>query len=92
MVLNKKKVEGKVRVITIDAEAKAGDDYEKVDEVISFAKGETHKFVNLIINDDDNLEPDEDFFAQLYDPVTSADLVGQDTRTRVTIIDDDKPG
>ena len=26
------------------------------------------------------------------DPFTNADLVGKDTRTRVTIIDDDKPG
>lgn len=30
-VLNKRKTPGRVRVITIDAEAKAGDDYEKVD-------------------------------------------------------------
>ena len=35
-ILNKKKVPGRVRVVTIDAEAKAGDDYEKVDEVLSF--------------------------------------------------------
>ena len=92
MILNKKKIAGRVRVVTIDAEAKAGDDYEKVDEVLNFANGETHKFINVIINDDDNWEPDEDFFAQLYDPDTGADLIGQDTRTRVTIIDDDKPG
>jgi len=36
MVLNKKKTGGRVRVVTIDAEAKAGDDYEKVDEVLNF--------------------------------------------------------
>ena len=34
MVLNKLKEAGSIRVYTIDAEAKAGDDYEKVDEVI----------------------------------------------------------
>lgn len=39
-MLNKKKVAGKVRVVTIDAEAKAGDDYEKVDEVLTFKPGE----------------------------------------------------
>ena len=38
-MLNKRKTAGKVRVITIDAEAKAGDDYEKVDEVLDFAPG-----------------------------------------------------
>ena len=42
--------------------------------------------------DDDNWEPDEDFFVQLYNPSTGEELTGQDTKTRVTIIDDDKPG
>ena len=65
-ILNKKKVPGKVRVVTIDAEAKAGDDYEKVDEVLTFNAGEGVKFIEVIINDDDNWEPDEDFFVQLY--------------------------
>jgi solute carrier family 8 (sodium/calcium exchanger) len=92
MVLNKKRSAGSVRVYTIDAEAKAGDDFEKVDEVVTFNKGETHKFITVIINDDDNWEPDEDFFVQLYDVNAREDLIGQDTRTRVTIIDDDKPG
>lgn len=81
-----------MRVYTIDAEAKAGDDYEKVDEIIKFNKGEAHKFVSVQINDDENWEPDEDFFVQLYDVNGRDDLIGQDTRTRVTIIDDDKPG
>lgn len=38
-ILNKQKKPGKVRAITIDKEAKAGDDYEKVDKVISFNAG-----------------------------------------------------
>lgn len=45
-----------------------------------------------MINDDDNWEPDEDFHVQLKDPDTGDNLKGKDTRTRVTIIDDDKPG
>ena len=49
-------------MITIDAEAKAGDDYEKVDEVLDFRAGEAVKYIEVIINDDDNWEPDEDFF------------------------------
>ena len=48
MVLNKKRTNCRVRVITIDAEAKAGDDYEKVDEVLHF-EGESHKFITVII-------------------------------------------
>ena len=61
-VLNKKKTEGSVRVITIDAEAKAGDDYEAVDKILVFKAGEAIKYIEVTINDDDNWEPHEDFF------------------------------
>ena len=44
------------------------------------------------IIDDDGWEPDEDFYVELYDVRTNARLVGEDTKTRVTILDDDKPG
>ena len=90
--MNKKGAACTVRAVTIDAEAKAGDDFEKFDGVVEFKSGEKSKFISIIINDDDNWEPDEDFFVQLYDPQTNEELSGDDTRTRVTIIDDDKPG
>lgn len=44
------------------------------------------------ILDDDEWEPDEDFFVQLYKPDTDEKLTGKDTLTKITIIDDDKPG
>ena len=66
MILNKKKSSCRIRVCTIDAEAKAGHDYEKVDEVVTFKDGENKKFVKVTINNDDNWEPDKDFFVQLY--------------------------
>jgi hypothetical protein len=44
------------------------------------------------IVDDDDWEPDEDFFVELYDEGSKNRLLGDDTRTRVTILDDDKPG
>ena len=44
------------------------------------------------ILDDDDWEPDEDFFVELYDETAKTRLLGEDTRTRVTILDDDKPG
>lgn len=91
-VLNKKRDAGAVRVTTVDGDAKANEDYIPFDGVIEFAKGEYTKTFDVGIKDDDNWEPDEDFFVQLYDPNTMAELVGQDTKTRVTIIDDDKPG
>jgi hypothetical protein len=36
-VLNKQKTAGRVRVKTIDKEAKAGDDYDAVDKVLEFS-------------------------------------------------------
>jgi solute carrier family 8 (sodium/calcium exchanger) len=89
---NKKGAAGRVRVLTVDAEAIAGDDYEKVDEILEFAAGQKTRHIEVKINDDDNWEPDEDFFVHLLDPNTGAELPGKDCKTRVTIIDDDKPG
>ena len=40
---------------------------------------------------DDEIEPDEEFYVQLQDPVTSKNLIGRDTRTKVIILDDDGP-
>ena len=62
MILNKFKIADRVRVKTIDAEAKAGHDYDAFDKVISFKNGEAKQFVDIKINDDDNWEPDKDFF------------------------------
>jgi solute carrier family 8 (sodium/calcium exchanger) len=92
MVLNKTGEQKSVRVVTIDDAAIAGDDYVAVDTVINFNKGEKQRYVEVIIKDDEDWEPDEDFFMQLYDAKTGMELEGKDTKTRITIIDDDKPG
>ena len=41
--------------------------------------------------DDEGWEPDEDFYVQLYDE-KGLQFSGKDTRTKITILDDDKPG
>jgi solute carrier family 8 (sodium/calcium exchanger) len=48
----------------------------------------------IAIKDDEGWEPDEDFFVYLYDinDVEKKQLFGDNTRTKVTILDDDKPG
>lgn len=92
VVVNKKREQTAVRVTTVDGDAKANEDYIPFDGVLEFGKGEYTKTFDVGIKDDDNWEPDEDFFVQLYDPNSNDELVGQDCRTRVTIIDDDKPG
>jgi len=50
--------------------------------------------VEVEIVDDDGWEPDEDFLIILYDPQDpeQAQLFGDNTKTRITILDDDKPG
>ena len=48
------------------------------------------KTVEVKIIDDTKWEPDEDFFI-LLKASSGENLLGCDTRTRVTIIDDDKP-
>lgn len=91
-VLNKTKKPGKVRVRTVDGDAEAGKDYEAVDKILPFGSGQKDGEVLIEIKDDDNWEPDEDFYVELVDPSTNMRLVGEDTRTRITILDDDKPG
>ena len=91
-IINKTDKAGVVRVETIDAEATAGSDYEQLKESVYFKDGEHTKFVTIKIFDDDEWEPDEDFFVQLYEPESMKELEGKDTRTKITIIDDDKPG
>lgn len=63
---------------------------------MQFQEGDTEKYIEVVINDDDSWEPDEDFHVQLYEDTGEngelIELKGKDTNTRVTIIDDDKPG
>lgn len=63
-----------------------------VDKEIKFSNGEKEGEVEVEIIDDDGWEPDEDFYVEIYDKNTDARLFGDDTVTRVTILDDDSPG
>jgi len=91
-VLNKRKKACSILVKTVDDQAKAGEDYQELVQTINFSDGEAFQVVEVFINDDENWEPDEDFWVQLYNAETEQELRGADTKTRITIIDDDKPG
>lgn len=67
--MNKKRGNNSVLVKTVDDQAKAGEDYQELIEVLHF-KGEEFKVIEVKINDDENWEPDEDFYVQLYEPET----------------------
>lgn len=91
-ILNKSKLACSVRVRSRQDTATEDEDYEKVDRVLEFNKDEGYQEINVKIHDDEEWEPDEDFFLDLYDAKTNTRLIGGDTTTKITIIDDDKPG
>ena len=66
---------------------------------MTLKKRETEVKIYIPIVDDDEWEPDLDFFIELYDPnKVNQDtglferLSGDDTRCKVTILDEDFPG
>lgn len=91
-ILNKKKVAGRVGIRTIEGTATEGLDYEKISKILDFEDGQEFISISIGIVDDDIVEPDENFFVELYDISTSKRLIGKDTQTEVLIIDTDKPG
>ena len=84
---------------TVADTAIAPKDYSHVDQVVTLKKRETELKVHIPIVDDDEWEPDLDFFVELFDPnqINSETgiperLKGDDTRCKVTILDEDFPG
>jgi hypothetical protein len=86
---------------TVDDTAKDPKDYKKTEEIVKSGQFEktgdlyTYMFTVPIVNDDE-WNPDMDFFIELFNPNLVGDsndrLPGKDTRCKVTILDEDKPG
>ena len=75
---------------TIDGTAEAGSDYIAKKELLQFKPDETHKYVDIVIVDDNDWEPDETFFVKLWsDPQDTTVKIGKHSVTEVTIINDD---
>ena len=83
---------------TIDDTAKAPKDYAQVEEIVTMKKRDTEFKIHIPIVDDEEWNPDLDFFVELFDPNNIDDkqcpikLPGDDTRCKVTILDEDFPG
>jgi hypothetical protein len=58
--------------------------------VVEFEKDQKETVVKVEILNSKEQEPDEEFYVELYDPATEKCLGGKDTRTVITITDDDK--
>merc|ERR1719412_1911063 len=87
----------KVRVETIDGSANEGEDYQAVDEILTFEPMETEKEIGITIVDDNQWEPDEEFFLKLSllgsGPGSSKDVkLGRTSIMEITILNDDEPG
>ena len=83
-----------VGVRTVNGSAISPKDYVALDTQFWLNGGTSgmEEVVSIKICDDEAWEPDEDFYVELYDEQTGERLEGEDTRTRVTILDDDRPG
>lgn len=77
---------------TKEATAKSGKDFDAIDEVFTMKKRDQEKLVEVTIHDNQDWQPDMDFYIELYDAKTQARLFGDDTETRITILDEDFPG
>jgi len=83
---------------TVADSAIAPKDYTHCDEQFTMSRKETELKIFIPIVDDEEWEPDLDFFVELYDPNAidskghPMKLHGDDTRCKVTILDEDFPG
>ena len=91
-ILNKKNQFRKIGVRTIDGSATAGLDYERIQTVVEMTSDKDFISIEIGIVADDQVEPDENFFVELYNLENGERLPGRDTITEVTIIDTDRPG
>jgi hypothetical protein len=88
-VINKTGDEMTFGVRTVDGTALQGEDFDAIDEKIKFEADQVEATVEVNIINDDVYEDNEDFWVELYDPETGEKLVGDDTKTQITVIDDD---
>lgn len=85
-----------VRVETIDGTATEEQDYIAINQVVTFEPGELEKFIDVEIINDNQWEPDEEFFLKLSLLLDSEARVGVQlgriSIMEITILNDDEPG
>lgn len=85
-----------VRVETIDGTANVDSDYIGINEIITFEPNEQEKFIDVEIINDNQWEPDEEFFLKislLMDQEKREGVqLGRISIMEITILNDDEPG
>lgn len=79
-------------VRTVDGSARKGKDYEEYKETHTINQKQSELKIHIPIIDNNEWEPDMDFYVELFDIVGLNRLSGDNTRTTVTILDEDFPG
>jgi solute carrier family 8 (sodium/calcium exchanger) len=79
---------------TVKDTAVPDHDYKDIDMRIKMSASEMERAIEIPIIDNNEWEPDLDFLVELYeiDAPGKERLKGDDTITRVTILDEDFPG
>ena len=75
--------------MTIDGDARDNQHYTAVNQIIEFVEGINSNIFNIKIN---SIQDKADFFVKLYDPDTHSDLIGYDTKARITIVKESSTG
>jgi solute carrier family 8 (sodium/calcium exchanger) len=96
VTIEKKKSDAELTfgVRTVKGTATESKDYYDYDQKHSMKARDTELKVEIKIIDNNEWEPDMDFYIEIYD-IEKEDqprLSGEDTRTTVTILDEDFPG
>lgn len=86
-----------IGVRTRDDTAVSPKDYNAIDMQIRFKSHENEQKIEIPIVDDEEWNPDLEFSVELYDPIKAEQgfddrLPGDDTKCKVTILDEDFPG
>lgn len=79
-------------VVSRDGTATAVEDYGPVDQKIVFGPQMTEQTVSVSIVDDDQYEPDEEFYLDLIDASEKSKISTNAKTCTIEIIDDDTPG
>ncbi|XP_076058924.1 sodium/calcium exchanger 2-like isoform X3 [Oratosquilla oratoria] len=86
----------KVRVESIDSTATVGEDYVQINEIVTFEPGEVEKPISIEIINDNQWEPDEEFFLKLSLLLNEKERqnvqLGRISIMEITILNDDEPG
>merc|ERR1719446_1300620 len=76
---------------TSDGTAVCGEDYIHTAGVLEFKPGQAEREIRVEIIDDNEWEPDENFFVRLFNPSAEISRLTMAT-TQVIILNDDDPG